>query len=80
MGKRFVCARCGGRFVSEQTDEQAYLEMNKLFGPKLDPSEPHEVICDDCFTAFREWFDALTPEQRAKIEQGRRDEYNIKEH
>lgn len=44
----YTCARCGGEFGSDRSDEEARAEAVALWGPEaLKPGVV--VVCDDCF-------------------------------
>ena len=44
---QFKCARCGGIFDKEVTDEEALDESRTIFGSV--PIKNLAVVCDDCF-------------------------------
>jgi Zn finger protein HypA/HybF involved in hydrogenase expression len=57
----FQCAKCGGIFEKDWSDEEAKAEMVNLWGDL--PEEEQAVICDDCHKAFMKWFDIVFPKK-----------------
>ena len=45
----YVCAACGGEFVSERSDEEAADEATQVFGV---PLEDYDVVCDVCWKSL----------------------------
>ena len=61
----FNCACCHGTFFTNRTDEEVLQEYEQA--PWNVPGEATKLICSDCFEQFRQWFDALTPDDHIVI-------------
>jgi len=47
-GEEFVCAVCGGKFVTDWSQEEAEQELEDQFG--VQPHQvPTDIVCDDCY-------------------------------
>jgi hypothetical protein len=60
-GDRYICERCGGRFVKTRSDEEAEAERRSLWTPEAN-ADPQAIICDDCFREFVAWAKVNAPE------------------
>ena len=49
MGKTYTCARCGGRFESDWSEEEAQAEYERNFPGATAAKLPREEVCDDCY-------------------------------
>lgn len=65
MSRRFTCEKCKKTFDKGWSDEDALKEYE--VSPWNLPQDGKGLVCDDCFTDFKKWFDSLTPEQHEKI-------------
>jgi len=61
----FNCLKCNQTFIKGWSDEEAEKEF--LDAPYYIQGDDRDVICDDCFDEFKEWFDKLTPEDHKRI-------------
>jgi hypothetical protein len=62
MSGEFTCAKCGGRFTKNRSDEETAAEAEVLF-PGLGMDDPETVlVCGDCFWPMMEWAQAHAPE------------------
>lgn len=66
---KFTCANCTQTFNKEWTEEEAVKEFKS--SPWYIPNENIDVICDDCFEEFKEWFETLTDEDHKRLRNGR---------
>lgn len=59
----FTCAKCGGTFTANRSDEEVAAEAGELF-PGLDAGDPEEaaLVCDPCFWRMVAWAQAEAPE------------------
>jgi DNA-directed RNA polymerase subunit RPC12/RpoP len=55
----FICARCGGTFDTEWSDDEADAEYKENF-PEVRGNEAREVVCDDCYKEFMAWHKRAT--------------------
>ena len=62
-GDEFTCAKCGGAFTKNRSDEEVAAEAGVLF-PGLDVGDPEEaaLVCDPCFWRMMAWAQAEAPE------------------
>ncbi len=57
----YTCARCGGVFTSDWTEEEAQKECEMVFTPE-GRAGPKDSVCDDCYQEFMEWMRAEHPD------------------
>ena len=60
-GESFTCARCGGTFEKERSDDEALADAESLWTPET-MAAPQADICDPCFGEFLEWAKVNIPE------------------
>jgi hypothetical protein len=58
----YTCDKCGGRFMSDRSEQETEYEFQALFGddPTTTPEErvnpkARGVLCEDCWNAFVAW-------------------------
>ena len=61
IGEPYVCARCGGTFKKQVSDEDAIAEALSLWTPETLADE-QAIVCDPCFTEFMAWARVNAPE------------------
>jgi hypothetical protein len=61
----FTCDRCQVTFNKGRSEEEARKELET--SPWNIPGDAIGVVCDDCFEAFKIWFDSLTEEDHKRI-------------
>lgn len=50
----YTCAGCGGEFQSDRDLDEATREYTE--GPTYIEGAEVDVVCDDCFKEFMDWF------------------------
>lgn len=65
----YTCASCKQTYqsVDKEYAEKEYLEWLKE-NPRM-INDQREVVCDDCYKEFNEWYLSLTPMDKLIIEQ-----------
>jgi hypothetical protein len=61
----FTCDKCKEKFKKGWSEEEAEQEFKTA--PWNIPSEKRGVLCNDCFEAFKIWFDGLTNDDHERI-------------
>lgn len=63
--KTFICALCGGEFVSNRPDAEAHAEAKARYGK--DGLHPEmAVVCDDCYEKLTEFEERVIRQQSAR--------------
>lgn len=61
IGESYTCARCGGTFEKQVSDEDAIAEALSLWTPETLADE-QAIVCDPCFEEFMAWARVNAPE------------------
>lgn len=64
----YTCARCKGTFLNPTPEFVKVAEAERNFG-RLPVPEDRVSLCDDCYKWFMEKLNALSPEDRKRLEE-----------
>ena len=65
--KEFTCDRCKGKFLDDTPEFVKEAEAERNFG-RMPIPEDRASLCHDCYLWFKAQLDALTPEERKRLE------------
>jgi len=58
-GAHYICAHCGGAFVSQRPPGEAEAEAEAQFGRGVMQTTDMAILCDECYRAFMVWFERM---------------------
>ena len=76
--KTYVCERCKNEYRQAWTDKEATKEFNSMFPSNIVRQDNRVILCDDCYTAWLQWFNNLSIDDKNTLEEDLRQHINEK--